>query len=107
MKKNYQTTIRRAGSIGRTTPKKARFDAQRLAGEASLALPDTVTIAVSELAGELEEGLLAFAVGTGLKVLDVILEHEATALAGPRGKWDPQRAARRHGTDDGQVSLGG
>ncbi len=44
---------------------------------------------MAELAGELEEGLLAFVVGTGLKVLDVVLESEATALAGERGRHDP------------------
>ncbi len=52
MKKNYRTTARRAGA-GRMTPWKAKLDAQRLAQEAFLALPDTVTIAVSELAGDL------------------------------------------------------
>jgi hypothetical protein len=30
-------------------------------------LPDAVSVAVGELAGELEEGLLAFAVGAGLQ----------------------------------------
>jgi len=69
--------------------------------------PDTVTIAIADLAGELEEGLLAFAVGTGLKVLDVILEEEAAALAGPWGRHDPQRTAVRHGSDAGLVTLGG
>ena len=69
--------------------------------------PDTVTVAIADLAGELEEGLLAFAVGTGLKVLDVILEGDATALAGPKGRHDPSRSAVRHGTDDGLVTLGG
>lgn len=106
MKKNYQTTSRRAGA-GRVTAKKAKLDADQLAQEAAVALPDTVTIAVAELAGELEEGLLAFAVGTGLKVLDVILEHEATALAGPKGRHDPKRTALRHGSDAGLVTLGG
>ncbi len=92
---------------GRTTPKKTRLDAGRAAHEAAVALPDTVTVAIAELAGELEEGLLAFVVGTGLKVLDVILESEATALAGERGRHDPERTAVRHGTDDGLVTLGG
>lgn len=68
-------------------------------------LPDTVTIAIADLAGELEEGLLAFAVGTGLKVLDVILEDEGTTLAGPRGRHDPKRGAVCHGSDDGLVTL--
>lgn len=105
MKKNYQTTTRRAGT-GRTTPRKARPDTARLAQESAVSLPETVTVAIAELAGELEEGLLAFVVGTGLKVLDVILESEASALAGPRGRHNPERSAVRHGTDDGVVTLG-
>jgi len=40
-------------------------------------------------------------------VLDVILEEEAIQLAGPRGIHDPDRAAVRHGTEDGLVALGG
>lgn len=82
MEKNYRTTTGRA-RMGRTTPKKARPDAARVEHEAALTLPDTVSVAVAELADELEEGLLAFAVGAGLKVLDVLLEGEATMLAGP------------------------
>jgi putative transposase len=106
MKKNYQTTTRRAGT-GRITPKKARLDEARVAHESAVTLPDTVTVAITELAGELEEGLLAFVVGTGLKVLDVVLENEATALAGVKGRHDPDRSAVRHGTDAGLVTLGG
>lgn len=102
MKKNYQTTVH----AGRITPKKPTI-VRTDAGAAPRRLPDTVTIAIADLAGELEEGLLAFAVGTGLKVLDVILEEEATALAGPRGRHDPERTALRHGSDDGLVTLGG
>ena len=104
MKNNYQTTAH----CGRSTPKKARSVAERAAQEAALGrMPDTVTIAIADLAGELEEGLLAFAVGTGLKVLDVILEDEATAIAGPRGRHDPERTTVRHGRDSGVVTLGG
>ena len=105
MKKNYQTSTRRVG-MGRTTPKKARLDAAQGTHERAVALPDTVTVAIAELAGELEEGLLAFVVGTGLKVLDVILEDEATALAGVRGRHDPNRSAVRHGSDKGVATLG-
>jgi len=106
VKKNYQTATSRAHT-GRTTPKKARPDHELAAHEAALALPDTVAVAIGELAGELEEGLLAFAVGAGLKVLGVILDEEATALAGPKGVHDPGRAAVRHGSEDGLVALGG
>ena len=55
-----------------------------------------MSVAVGELAGELEEGLLAFAVGAGLQVLGAIIDHEATALAGPKG--DTTRGARRCAT---------
>jgi putative transposase len=105
--KNYQTPASRARTSGRTTLKKAKLDSGRTTHEAAVALPDTVTVAIAELAGELEEGLLAFAVGAGLKVLGVILENEATALAGPRGRHDPDRVAVRHGSDTGVVTLGG
>jgi hypothetical protein len=106
VKKNYQTSTSRAHT-GRVTPKKPKPDPVRDAHESALQLPDNVTVAISELAGELEEGLLAFAVGTGLKVLGVIFEEEAAMLAGPRGKWDPERSCVRHGSDDGLVVLGG
>ena len=49
---------------------------------------------------------MAFAVGAALKVLGVILDEEATALAGPKGVHDRDRTAVRHGTEDGLVALG-
>ena len=107
MRKNYQPSAGRAGTTGRTTPKKAKADAQRSVKEGAVALPDAVSVAVGQLAGELEEGLLAFAVGAGLQVLGAILDAEVTALAGPTGRHDPQRSAVRHGSDDGLVTLGG
>lgn len=106
MKNNYQNATRLAGN-GHTTPKKAKLDAALGSAESAITLPDTVTVAIADLVGELEEGLLAFVVGTGLKVLHVILESEATAIAGPKGRHDPGRAAVRHGSDDGLVTLGG
>ncbi|MGH8996935.1 MAG: IS256 family transposase [Acidimicrobiales bacterium] len=70
-------------------------------------LPDTVSVAVGELTGELEEGLLAFVVGAGLKVVQTMMVHEVETLAGPKGRHDPGRVAVRHGSDDGLVTLGG
>jgi hypothetical protein len=63
-RRNNQTSTRRVG-MGRTTPKKARPDAARAVHEAAVSLPDVVTVAIAELAGESEEGLFAFVVGTG------------------------------------------
>jgi hypothetical protein len=62
MKKNYQTK----------TP-------------AAMIVPDSVANAMTDLAEELREGLLALAVGTGLQVMGVLLEESVTAL----GWWSP------------------
>ena len=105
--KNYQTSTRRVGTTGRTTPKKAKQDVDSAVKEAALVLPDTVSVSVAELAGELEEGLLAFCVGAGLKVVQTMMEHEVETLAGAKGRHDPDRVAVRHGSDDGLVTLGG
>ena len=71
------------------------------------AVPDTVSVALGELAGELREGLLALAVGAGLQVLAAMMEDDVAAACGPRGKHDPQRTASRHGRGGGAVTLGG
>jgi putative transposase len=71
------------------------------------AVPETVSVALAELTGELREGLLALAVGTGLQVMAAIMEEDVTARCGPRGRHDPQRTATRHGHERGSVSLGG
>jgi transposase-like protein len=71
------------------------------------AVPDAVSVALSELAGELREGLLALAVGTGLQVMAAIMEQDVTAACGPKGRHDPERTATRHGHGAGSVTLGG
>ena len=71
------------------------------------AVPDTVSVALGELAGELREGLLALAVGTGLQVMAALMEEDVTAVCGPKGRHDPDRRAVRHGQGAGSVSLGG
>jgi putative transposase len=71
------------------------------------AVPETVSVALAELTGELREGLLALAVGTGLQVMAAIMEEDVTARCGPKGRHDPDRTATRHGHERGSVSLGG
>jgi transposase-like protein len=71
------------------------------------AVPETVSVALGELAGELREGLLALAVGTGLQVMAAIMEEDVTAVCGPKGRHDRERTAVRHGHGAGSVSLGG
>jgi putative transposase len=78
-----------------------------LPADAELVLPERVTIALGELAGAAREGLLALAVGTGLGVLGSLLDADVDRLVGPKGRHQPDRAAVRHGTQPGRVTLGG
>jgi transposase-like protein len=70
-------------------------------------LPEAVSIALAELAGDVQEGLLAMAVGTGLQVMAAMMNADVEAVCGPKGKHDPRRAAVRHGAGEGSVTLGG
>ncbi|MGI8810893.1 MAG: IS256 family transposase [Acidimicrobiales bacterium] len=70
-------------------------------------LPDSVTLAMADLAETVKEGLLALAVGAGLGVMQVMMQESVTAVCGPKGAHDPQRSAVRHGSEDGSVTLGG
>jgi putative transposase len=74
---------------------------------AEVAVPEGVTIAMVELAGAVEEGLLALAVATGMEVMQAIMNGDVTAACGPKGRHDPERVAVRHGTEAGSVTLGG
>ena len=52
------------------------------------ALPDLVSVAMTEIAENMHEGLLALAVGAGLQVMQALMEVDVTTLAGPKGKHD-------------------
>ena len=71
------------------------------------AVPERVGVALDELAGELREGLLAFAVGAGLQVMTALMEEDVTAVCGPKGRHNAERVGVRHGHERGSVSLGG
>src|SRR5215203_5916603 len=84
-----------------------------------LRLVPTTTLGLAErLAGRLDghlarfaehmrEGLLAASVAVGLDVMAELMAAEVTDLAGPKGKHNPARVAKRHGGQDGTVTLGG
>jgi hypothetical protein len=74
--------------------------------ELRLALPESVSVAMSEIAEDMQEGLLALAVGAGLQVMSTLMEENVTAVCGPKGKPDPGREAVRHGAGAGSVTLG-
>jgi putative transposase len=70
-------------------------------------LPPRVQEALGQLVGAAKEGLLALSVGVGLGVLEELMAEEVEDVCGPKGRHDPDRTAYRHGTDDGEVTLGG
>lgn len=71
------------------------------------ASPEHVTVAMAEITENMQEGLLALAVGAGLQVMAALMEADVTAVAGPKGRHDPARTAVRHGRERGSVTLGG
>src|SRR5258708_12175682 len=71
------------------------------------AVPERVSVAMAEIAGNMGEGLLALAVGAGLQVMAALMDADVTALAGPKGRHDEARIAVRHGRERGSVTLGG
>lgn len=70
-------------------------------------LPARIQEALGQLVGAAKEGLLALSVSVGLGVLEELMAEEVEEVCGPKGKHDPDRVAYRHGTDDGEVTLGG
>jgi putative transposase len=70
-------------------------------------IPEQVTVAMAEIAENMQEGLLALAVGAGLQVMQAMMDADVTALAGPKGRHDAARTAVRHGRERGSVTLGG
>jgi putative transposase len=70
-------------------------------------LPERVQEALGEMLGAAREGLLALSVRVGLDVLRGLLEEEVDEVVGPKGRWNRDRTAVRHGHEDGEVTLGG
>ena len=70
-------------------------------------MPEHVQLSLAGIAGQAKDGLLALAVSTGLAVLHETMEWEVEQIAGPKGRHDAERAAKRHGHTGGEVTLGG
>jgi putative transposase len=72
---------------------------ERLAGKVS----DQLEV----FAAQMRQGLLAASVAIGMDVMGELVDAEVNEVAGSKGKHDPDRAATRHGTEAGKVTLGG
>lgn len=62
---------------------------------------------LATFAEHVREGLLAASTAVGLEVMAELMDAEVTELAGPKGRHDPDRTAKRHGIEAGSVTLGG
>jgi putative transposase len=69
-------------------------------------LPAEIQEAFGELVGAAREGLLALSVGVGLGVVHELMELEVSEVVGPKGEWNPNRTAQRHGHEDRSMTLG-
>ncbi len=83
----------------------------RLAGAQALGLPERLAGRLDEhlaaFVAHMRQGLLAASTAVGLEVMDELMAVEVTELAGPKGKHDQARVAKRHGSEQGTVTLGG
>ena len=77
------------------------------ADASELPLPAEIQEALGELVGAAREGLLALSVGLGLRVVHQLMEREVDEVVGPKGKHNRERTAKRHGHEDGSMTLGG
>jgi transposase-like protein len=73
-------------------------------------LSESINIEISDLESlksHARQGLFDLSVNIGLILFRQMMEEEATEMAGPKGKHNPDRAAYRHGTEPTQIVLGG
>jgi transposase-like protein len=73
-------------------------------------LTESIIIEIADLESlkyHARRGLLDFSINLGVTVFKQMMEYEATEMAGPKGKHDPDRSAYRHGTEKTQIVLGG
>jgi hypothetical protein len=83
----------------------------RLVGASTAGLPQWLAGRVDQhlaaFAAHMTQGLLAASTAVGLDVMAELMAAEVSDLAGPKGKHNPARVAKRHGGQDGTVTLGG
>ena len=70
---------------------KSTQHSQMMTRAAGPGVPDHVSVELTDIVSSAREGLLAFAVGTGLQVMQQIMDEQVAALCGPPGKHNPER----------------
>lgn len=77
-----------------------------LKGQRRAPTGSAVSFPLVDLLHEAEAGLLCLSIQVRRRVLQELIEQEVTEVAGPKGRHNPQRAAVRHGMEEGYVFLG-
>ena len=84
---------------------------RRRRGQAPGTSPATVTVEMPlpmlALMSGIEDDFQALCIGAGRQVLGAMMEHERTALCGPKWKPSSEREARRGGSARSLIVLGG
>ena len=62
---------------------------------------------MTDIAGAAREGLMAMSVAAGMAVMAAMFDAEIAEVCGPKGMHNRGRAAVRHGSGKGSVTLGG
>src|SRR4051794_7295712 len=70
-------------------------------------LPPQILEVLGALVGAAREGLLALSVGVGLGVVPELMALEVDEVVGSKGQHNAGRVAKRHGHEDGSMTLGG
>ena len=70
-------------------------------------MSDTVSEAMAEIVDDMQQGLLALAVGSGLQVMRAIMQEDVSAVCGSTGRHNSARSALWHDTEAGSVTFGG
>jgi len=81
------------------------LDAAEVAADPGV--PESVRVALHDIAATAREGLLALSVSVGLAVMSEMMQAEVTARVGPKHARLAERTARRHAATDTSVVLGG
>ena len=66
-----------------------------------------LVLPLADVLGGVRESVEQLSIDAGLLVMKTLIEEEVERRAGKRGKHDPDREARRWGSEDGYVVLGG
>jgi len=99
------TTVREGDTPGEPSPLQLADPAAALGLPGQLA--GRVDGHLAAFVAHMTQGLLAALTAVGLEVMAELMDAEVTELAGPKGRHNPARTAKRHGSEQGTVTLGG